>query len=824
MAVKEFFTKYKLYTMLSIIILVLIAGGVVLGVSLSKDTSQPANAFTGTVYINANGTTASSSSYDWALTLYYRSSSATVCRLDSVARSSSSSATSITIPSSVTVGGRTRTITTMNDSKTTSAVFYSVSSYLTSVSLPNTLTNIGDYAFYWCKSLTSVTIPNSVTSIGDYAFSYCTGLTSVTIPNSVTSIGDSAFPGCTGLTSVTIPDSVTSIGSGVFGDCDRLTSINVADNNQNYKDVNGVVYTKDGSAIVSYPSGRAGSYSILDGTTIIGNGAFDHCRSLTSVKIPNSVTSIGDEAFQLCSRLTSVTIPDGVTSIGDDAFDNCYDLTSITIPDSVTSIGSGAFSECYDLTSITIPDSVTSMGAGVFTASRSLTSVTLPNSITSIGNSMFSRCTRLTSIEIPDSVTSIGTYAFSNCTSLTSIEIPNSVTSIGQSAFNNCTGLTSVYFYNTISTSVSSIGAYAFRSGNSNVTYYFKDQASLDYVTNNLSSRFTNSSSGSPNFQLMTFVNISVNSNNDNYGTVSDSTGSYVVGTSIVINATPNENCVFLGWSLDGGVSIIEGTENQTSYVVNITKNATYTAVFVKLLTVTTSVTPAGSGTASGGQSDIMPNIEVQVNLTVRANGGYYFVGWSTDGGSSIIPGSEGQANYSITVTVTQDIVYTAVFGYAVIAQTSNSMLGHIFAGNQVGDTVTTPVAIGSSLQNIIAVANIGSKFLYWEVIKGSNTSTTSTANPLSIDNITANTTVIAHFELITMDGIAVESTYGGSAEIIGDYQETGQVTLQARVKINGYTFLGWYAGETYLGNSREITLDYDTYRGQVITARFINS
>ena len=151
------------------------------------------------------------------------------------------------------------------------------------------------FAFFGCAGLTSVTIPNSVTSIGNCAFEGCTGLTSVTIGNSVTSIGDSAFYGCTGLTSVTIPDSVTSIGVSAFDSCTGLTSV-----------------------------------TIPDSVTSIGFFAFQGCTGLSSVTIGNSVTSVGLQSFYGCAGLTSVTIPDSVTDIGIGAFAGCTELTSIT--------------------------------------------------------------------------------------------------------------------------------------------------------------------------------------------------------------------------------------------------------------------------------------------------------------------------------------------------------------------------------------------------------------------------------------------------------------------------------------------------------------
>ena len=175
---------------------------------------------------------------------------------------------------------------------------------------------IHDYAFNGCSELISVTIGNSVTNIGSYAFRGCTGLTSAIIPDSVTSLGAEAFRNCTGLTSVTIGNSVTSIGKYAFERCSGLTSV-----------------------------------TIPDSVTSIGVSAFGYCTGLTSVTIGNSVTSIDSYAFYGC-RLTSVTIGNSVTSIGDYAFLNCTRLTSVTIPDSVTSIGSQAFYNCTGLKTI----------------------------------------------------------------------------------------------------------------------------------------------------------------------------------------------------------------------------------------------------------------------------------------------------------------------------------------------------------------------------------------------------------------------------------------------------------------------------------------
>ena len=242
---------------------------------------------------------------------------------------------------------------------------------LTSVTIPNSVTTIGEEVFGNCSRLNSVivdknngtydsrdncnaiiktstnklivgckntTIPNSVTSIGDRAFYGCSELTSVTIPNSVTSIGESAFYGCSGLTSAIIGNSVKSIGESAFDSCSGLTSVTI------------------GNSVKS-----------------IGEGAFRYCSGLTSVTIPNSVTFIGEDAFSDCSGLTSVTIGNSVTSIGQEAFCGCSGLTSVTIPNAVISIGYGAFSDCSGLTSVTIGNSVTSIGEIAFYGCSGLT-------------------------------------------------------------------------------------------------------------------------------------------------------------------------------------------------------------------------------------------------------------------------------------------------------------------------------------------------------------------------------------------------------------------------------------------------------------------
>ena len=201
---------------------------------------------------------------------------------------------------------------------------------------------------------TNYIIPDSVTNIGDGAFYKCEYLKSINIPDSVTNIGDYAFVGCESLTSINIPNSVTNIGRSAFCTCKSLNRIN-----------------------------------IQNGVTNIGKSAFSACKSLTCIKIPNSVTNIGNDAFSECSSLTNINIPNSVTNIGDYAFGGCESLTNINIPKSVTTIGEGVFSNCHSLTSINIPNSVTTIGKHAFWGCESLKSINIPDSVTNIGQDAF---------------------------------------------------------------------------------------------------------------------------------------------------------------------------------------------------------------------------------------------------------------------------------------------------------------------------------------------------------------------------------------------------------------------------------------------------
>ncbi len=188
--------------------------------------------------------------------------------------------------------------------------------------------------------IVSVTLPNSIEYIGEYAFSGCSSLSSINIPESVYSIEQGAFSNCPKLTSIDIPNSVTKLEANAFAGCSSLSSVRL-------------------------------SNSIRS----IGNSAFKGCESLTSIVIPASVTSIGDNAFHACSELTSIRLPNSLKTIKDGAFSECRSLTTVEIPNSVTSIGMSVFEKCSSMTSVTLGSSIESIGELAFASCDALVKV-----------------------------------------------------------------------------------------------------------------------------------------------------------------------------------------------------------------------------------------------------------------------------------------------------------------------------------------------------------------------------------------------------------------------------------------------------------------
>ena len=519
----------------------------------------------------------------------------------------------------------------------------------------NTIDNQSPWSSYRANIINSIVIEDSVTSIGDYAFYECTGLTSVTIPNSVTSIGDYAFYECTGLTSVSIPNSVTSIGDRAFTWCSGLTS--VVWNAKNYADFasNNTPFYDLRSQITSFTF----SNEVEHIPAYLCNGM----SNLTSIEILNSVTSIGESAFSRCTGLTSITIPSNIASIGEGAFHDCsiYEIHFI-----------GTLEEWINKSwypSWITYDSENSYYYALYIGDELQTSVTIPNSITSIGDAAFCLCSSLTSITIPNSVTSIGNWAFEECINLTSVTIPNSVTSIGGSAFSGCTWLTDIYVecgdverikqllnndsrvkyppvpytittyadYGSITTDIDEVTICDFVtcSISPNHGYYFTQWSDGD-TSNPRMVQLTQDTSFTAEFAKNTYT-ITTESSNPKWGTTAgDNSALYL--DEVEISATANYGYHFVKWN-----------DNNTSNprTISVTEDKTYTATFAKNVYIIT-LNNAEHGSISG---DTSAEYLDEVTLTANPEYGYHFAQWS-----------DGNKENTRTFVLTQDTTFNAEF------------------------------------------------------------------------------------------------------------------------------------------------------------------
>ena len=292
------------------------------------------------------------------------------------------------------------------------------------------VTEIRPGAFWGFVNLTDVTVlSNKIEKIGYEAFAGCTNLpkitylydeTAVNIPNSVTEIGDFAFSDCKKITAIRIPQGVLRIGRGVFVNCTNLKELVVDNRNEVYdsrNNCNAIITTSNNSLIM----GCAGSY-IPETVTSIGSYAFNNCTNLKTINIPQSVNLISDGAFVGCSNLLSITVD--VNNTKYDSRNNCnaiietyYDAIILgcqntVIPDGIRKIGEKAFLYCEDLIAIDIPESVNIIGSSAFYGCSGLTSFVVPSKVTYIAQSLFYGCTNLSSVVIHDKVKSIGDKAF----------------------------------------------------------------------------------------------------------------------------------------------------------------------------------------------------------------------------------------------------------------------------------------------------------------------------------------------------------------------------------------------------------------------------
>jgi uncharacterized repeat protein (TIGR02543 family) len=367
------------------------------------------------------------------------------------------------------------------------------------VTIPDTVTAIGDLAFGDCPSLESVTIPQSVVQIGDWAFDACTSLETIYVQTGdadrVRALVEATDPEAdfSGIefveTELTVECTVTFDANG--GTCressrdvlrghlvGKLPASGTQVSRPNWMfsgwwtaaeggtqvSANTVVtddvtyyahWTKAPDPEFEVAANTLWSVNLNGNVDIVipdslgikyflGSAPFGG-KKITSVVLPSTLLTIDPESFNGCTSLTNVVIPSGVVRISTDAFLNCSALREVIVPNSVTNIDPGAFESCTSLTNIVLPSGLTQIKTAVFKDCTSLTDLpALPASVGSFDSGAFQGCTGFTSVTIPSSVTNIGPAAFASCSNLVSIAIPDSVTSIGDAAFRDCTSLETV--------------------------------------------------------------------------------------------------------------------------------------------------------------------------------------------------------------------------------------------------------------------------------------------------------------------------------------------------------------------------------------------
>lgn len=344
--------------------------------------------------------------------------------------------------------------------------------------VPDSVTAISDYAFFNNYGLTGIYLPKGIQEIGACAFSYCFvpiildegnqkytfengvlfnkdkttlisfmiwGISSYTVPESVTSIADYAFSYCDTLKEIRLPKGIISIGECAFTGCNA--EIILDDETTEYSLIDGVLFNKDMTTLISCPKTKEGSYIVPATVTKLADGAFLGCNNLKDIVLHATLTEIGASAFSNTGSLVSIIVDGGNNSFASDngvLFDKNKTIlihypeakaeTSYTIPDSVVTISESAFSGTK-LESLIIPDSVTTIGNTAFMFAQNLKSIEISDNVTTIPFRAFDWCVALESVTLPSNLISIEARAFSDCHALSSITIPESVESISNNAF-----------------------------------------------------------------------------------------------------------------------------------------------------------------------------------------------------------------------------------------------------------------------------------------------------------------------------------------------------------------------------------------------------
>ena len=410
--------------------------------------------------------------------------------------------------------------------------------------IPSNVKEIGNSAFYDCRSLKNIDIPSTVEKIGttsfqgssimtasinasttgNYIFLNAASLKKVIIGENVTSLGGDSFSNCNKLDDLTILTEKADINNGILGSAGSLKEVKTNEENSKYMVEEGVLFSKDGSKIYAYPTGKVEDiYKIPSNVKEIGNSAFYGCRSLKNIDIPSTVEKVGLTAFRASSIITASI---NASTTGNYIFLNAASLKKVIIGENVTSLGGDSFSNCNKLDDLTILTEKADINNGILGSAGSLKEVKtneenskymveegvlfskdgskiyayptgkvediykIPSNVKEIGNSAFYGCRSLKNIDIPSTVEKVGltafrassiitasinastteNYIFLNAASLEKVIIGENVTSLGGNSFSNCSKLKSINYLGTMDEWNGTLGkTSSWRNGNTSI-------------------------------------------------------------------------------------------------------------------------------------------------------------------------------------------------------------------------------------------------------------------------------------------------------------------------------------------------------------------
>lgn len=340
---------------------------------------------------------------------------------------------------------------------------------LRSIDIPDSVTDIGPYAFSGCKYLEKVKLPKNLTEIKNNVFRDCEKLQYIEVSENVMFINNYAFADCELLETVILPESLEGMGDFVFEGCDQLRYIyipknvrditwsstfsstglefiEVSEKNPYFMSKNNLVLTKDGETVVFCPL-KVEEAMIPEGVKYIGSDRYGyafHCKDLTSVTLPSTLITMTNSAFRDCYSLKRIELPDSLQVIGNNTFDGCSSLEEINLPDSLRIIGDHAFSKCSSLKELVLPKTIKEIGDSAFSSCTSITGMIIPYGTEEIGDHAFWDCTSLVNLEIPDTVTELGKSVFERCENLVGARLPDGISVVGNGMFKECTSLRTI--------------------------------------------------------------------------------------------------------------------------------------------------------------------------------------------------------------------------------------------------------------------------------------------------------------------------------------------------------------------------------------------